>query len=129
MAAAELERAIRTNNSPEHVKEMLKHYADAIEPVVTHLKIALGEMNSSVPASVGEARDAASLKPVLDKLVLLLKDYDSSAVDYAESARADVASLLGEDDFSHFERAIAAYDFDEALRWLKGAADKLNVAI
>ena len=129
MVAAELESAIRTNDPSEHVRAILKRYADTTEEVIAHLKKALGDMEDSAPASIEGALDVEALKPVLDKLVALLKDYDSSAVDYAESVRGELAVLLDDGDFSQFEKAISAYDFDEALGWLKGPADKLNVAL
>lgn len=128
ISAAELENALRSNDSSENIREILKRFAEAIQRVVANIKTALGDVRDSRPVPSGEMRDPASLRAVLEGLTALLEEYDSAAVDYAESVRGDLSALL-KDDFSQFEKALSAYDFDEALRCLEGAADRLNVAL
>ena len=127
--AANLESSVRDNDPLEQTQVILKRFADIIEPLTAQLKAAFGETPDAGPVGPAAATDPTSLKPIVEKLVALLKDYDSLAVDYAESVRGELVSILGFNEYSHFEKALTAYDFDEALMCLKDTTKKLNVLI
>jgi hypothetical protein len=73
--------------------------------------------------------DAASLRPILTRLLTLLKENDSEAVDYLETIRGELAATLNGEDFIRFQKALAVYDFEEAFHCLEGIADQLNLTV
>jgi hypothetical protein len=127
--ATDLENSIRNNDAPEQTDEILESFAGIVGPLAAHLKVALGEPVDAASPSPAGPIDGEILKATLAKLVALLKDSDSAAVDYGESIRGELMALLGSTRHGHFENALEAYDFDEALCCLKTVSDKLNLPI
>lgn len=124
--AAELENSLRNNDAPEQTRRLLERFAETVEPLASRLNTALEETPGAGQTAAAAPPDPTALKPVVDKLLALLKDSDSAAVDYAECFQGELIAFLGRTDFAHFEKALTSYDFDEALCCLEIAVNKLT---
>lgn len=121
--AATLEKSIRERLPREKIGTILESFG------TEHGKLIAGLMEAfpatAVREDVGEV-DEAKVAEVCEKMMVLLANDDSEAVDYLETENDALRSILGTKDFGPFDNAIKQYDFEKALELIKLQAEKFK---
>jgi len=115
-AAADLELALRNNESPEIVAQRLDALARIENTQLEKLRHVLGS-----PASVATPAseiDPSTLRPLINSLLTLLAEDDMRSVELAGQGSAQLEALLGK-DFHPFTQLLASFDFPAALDLLE----------
>jgi two-component system sensor histidine kinase/response regulator len=123
--AANLEKAIREKLPREEIGTILETFGAA------HGNLLAGLMEAFPAAAVEEEAgavtvDEAKAEEVCKKMMELLANNDSEAVDYLGTEYAILQSVLGTKSFEPFKHAVEQYDFEKALELIKPQAEKLN---
>jgi two-component system, sensor histidine kinase and response regulator len=116
MMAADLEKAIRENQSPADIEAKLVPYAEAQAKFITLLTEALPAPTETVDRS---PVDVAKALEVCRKLADLLANDDSEAVKILKEEQGLLRGFLGKNHFGSFENAVNQFDFAKALEILK----------
>ncbi len=121
MLAAELEQALHSGAHPEQLARLIAPAQTQLDGLVGALRAVPGLVRQTplVTAELTEAGRAA-LQPVLRQLQQMLEQDDSEAASLWEQHAPDLRALLAQAD--PLERAIACFDFEEALRLLRQEA-------
>jgi hypothetical protein len=94
-----------------------------------HGKLIAGLMEAFPAAAVQEEAgkvDEAKANEVCKKMMELLANDDSEAVDYLDAEKDALRHILGTAPFGPFEHAVKQYDFAQALEFIKSQAEKFN---
>ncbi|MCX5818695.1 MAG: response regulator [Deltaproteobacteria bacterium] len=121
--AATLEKAIREKSPREEIGTMLDTFG------AEHGKLIAGLMEAFPVAAVREEVDTvdeAKATAVCEKMMELLANDDSEAVDYLEAEKDALRYILGMEHFGPFDHAVKQYDFAQALELMKSQAEKFN---
>jgi len=120
-AAANLELALRNNESPEIVAQRLDALAKIENTQMENLQHLLGSPASvAMPAST---IDPSTLRPLIKSLLTLLAEDDMRSVELAGQGSAQLQALLGK-DYHPFTQLLASFDFPAALDHLERASAK-----
>ncbi|MCF7818913.1 MAG: response regulator, partial [Kiritimatiellales bacterium] len=118
--AKRLEAAIKAGTAIEALADDLAACQDALAELVAAIRAALGESAPAAAASVAKpAVTLEALRGPLDKLVSLMEDGDSDAVDHFATLHPAMESLFGTAAVAAIGDALDGYDFDEALETLR----------
>ena len=121
--AAALEKAIREKLSREEIGTMLETFGAEHGKLIANLTEAFPVAAVREEAgTVDEAKAAA----VCEKMMELLANDDSEAVDYLEAEKDALRYILGMGQFVPFDHAVKQYDFAQALEFMKSQAEKFN---
>jgi two-component system sensor histidine kinase/response regulator len=124
MMAADLEKAIKENQSPANIEAMLVPFAGAHTRLIALLKEALPAQADVV--NTGQM-DVAKGAEVCRNLADLLANDDSKAVKILKEEQGLLRGLLGAKYFGPLENAVNQFDFEKALEILKqGSSDLKN---
>jgi len=121
--AATLEKAIREKSPREEIGTILETFG------AEHGKLIAGLMEAFPVAAVREEAgmvDEAKATAVCKKMMELLANDDSEAVDYLETESDALRYILGTEHFGPFDHAVKQYDFAQALELMKSQAEKFN---
>jgi two-component system sensor histidine kinase/response regulator len=121
--AATLEKAIKEKSPREEIGTMLETFG------TEHGKLIAGLMEAFPAAAVQEEAgkvDEAKANEVCKKMMELLANDDSEAVDYLDAEKDALRHILGTAPFGPFEHAVKQYDFAQALEFIKSQAEKFN---
>ncbi|MBF0280434.1 MAG: PAS domain S-box protein [SAR324 cluster bacterium] len=125
-AAKALEAACHQKEDPDRIKILLEKVVNELKPVITGLE-ALDQADAEkAPA---EPNDSKQFEPLLFQLKELLEDDDTEAARVAEILKAHVSNSKVEKSLTQLERAIAQYDFEEALEQLNGIFNQLGTSL
>jgi two-component system sensor histidine kinase/response regulator len=114
--AAALEKAIREKSLREEIGALLDAFGTAHGKLIAGLTVAFPA--AAVREDVG-AVDEAKAAEVCKKMMELLANDDSEAVDYFDMEKHSLRQIMGTDNFGPFENAVKQYDFAQALELLK----------
>jgi len=121
--AAALEKAIREKAPREEIGTMLETFG------AEHGKLIAGLTEAFPVAAAPEAADEvdkAKAAEVFEKMMELLTNDDSEAVDYLDAESDSLRAIMGTGRFAPFESAIKQYDFEKALGVFKPQAERFN---
>ncbi len=113
-AAAELEAALRENQSPEQTTPLLSHLEETLCSLINAL-LAILASNASLPPV---AADLVAARKIIARLIPLLEVDDMSAGDLLRGHH-DLLSAALDTDFAEFERRMDNFDFPGALEHLR----------
>ncbi|MEW6505884.1 MAG: Hpt domain-containing protein, partial [Chloroflexota bacterium] len=114
--AATLEKAIREQLPKAEIAAILETFGTEHGMLIAGLQKAFPAVDiREETVEVDEAQSAI----VYEKMIELLTNDDSEAVDYLGSEYDALRSMLGAKHFIPFESAIKQYDFENALELLK----------
>ncbi|MEW6164244.1 MAG: response regulator [Pseudomonadota bacterium] len=125
--ARRVEAAIKGGAEPPALETDLHACRESLDGLVAAIRAALGE---APPPAIDAPRPAvtlAALRAPLDKLLALMEDGDSEAVDQFATLRPALETVLGMGPVAVIGTALDGYDFDRALDDLRSAltaADK-----
>jgi len=114
--AAALEKAIREKAPRENIGALLEMFGAAHGQLIAGLTEVFPA--AAAPEASGEV-DAAKAAEVCQKMLELLANDDSEAVDYLDAEKDALRSILGIAQFVAFEQALQQYDFAQALELLR----------
>jgi two-component system sensor histidine kinase/response regulator len=121
--AAKVEKAIKEGQPREEIDKMLIPFAESHAELIAHLKEALPAQEiSEVAGSEATPVNREKAAAVYKKLVELLTNDNSEAVDFLDGESDLLRSILGTKQFVSIEEAIKQYDFEKALELLKSQA-------
>jgi two-component system, sensor histidine kinase and response regulator len=109
--AAELEKAIREGLPCEEIGAMFETFAAVHGKLIAALMAVFPV--AAVREKVGK-RDELTSSSVCEKMMELLANNDSEAVDYLEAENDVLCDILGGEHFGPFEHAVNQYDFEKA---------------
>jgi two-component system sensor histidine kinase/response regulator len=121
--AATLEKAIREKSPREEIETILETFG------AEHGKLIAGLMEAFPVAVVREESgtvDEAKAATVCKKMMELLANDDSEAVDCLETEKDALLYILGKEQFGPFEQAVKQYDFAQALELVKSTTERFN---
>ncbi|HXJ79892.1 MAG TPA: response regulator [Candidatus Methylomirabilis sp.] len=121
-AAAALEQAIGGRGDAGAVEALRQRVAGELHALLDRLRPVLPDAPTPTAATPGTPVDPESLKARVAEMRKQLAEFDPAATDVLEGNRDLFRSLLGEDDFTAFERHIQGYAFGEAQALLERAA-------
>jgi two-component system, sensor histidine kinase and response regulator len=114
--AAGLEMAIREHQPLAAITALLTEFTRSHGEVISGLKTVL----PAEPVQQGSGDiDSTKAESVYRKLIELLTENDSEAVDFFDSESNTVRQILGNDGIKALETAVKQYDFEKALGFLK----------
>jgi PAS domain S-box-containing protein len=125
--AALLEAAIRDSASRSKVDPLFGVWRAGLRDLIS-------ELWASLPASQprhqnGAANDTARQRDVMQRLMTLLKNDDSDAVDLVDAEAETLRAALGASGFDALAEASHAFDFDTALQELSRGARTADLAL
>ncbi|MCX7794562.1 MAG: response regulator [Thermodesulfovibrionales bacterium] len=110
--AADVEAAIRNNESEDMLKPKLDSLDEVLSVMVSSLSTALGiQAEISTPSISG---DPIKGRAILEKLINLLGNSDSEAGELFETNRDDLSAVLPASDLDAIGKAIEVFDFEKA---------------
>ena len=116
--AEALEWALRSSVERVQVEPLLAQITAALGVLMTGLRPVLAAPESLVSGALTPALDWTALEPILTRLEQLLSDGDAAAADYLAEYRSQLTGALPVEPLLAMEKAIAGYDFEEALEKL-----------
>jgi two-component system sensor histidine kinase/response regulator len=122
--ARRIEAAVKEGADATALEADLVACRNALEDLVAVILAALGEVAPATDAATAGKTaviSLAALKGPLDKLVALMEDGDSDAVDQFATLRPAMESVLGAAAVAPIADALDGYDFDQALEDLRAA--------
>jgi two-component system sensor histidine kinase/response regulator len=124
--AALLEAAIRDRAPRDRIDPLLGVWRAGVRDLISGLWAALP---APPPRALnGAATDIARQRAVMQRLMTLLKDDDSDAVDLVDAEAETLRAALGGPGFEALAEASHAFDFDAALRELSRGARTADLA-
>jgi two-component system sensor histidine kinase/response regulator len=121
--AAALEKAIKEKSPRDEIGALLETFGAAHGKLIGRLMEAFPA--AAVPEETGTV-DEAKAAEVCKKMMELLANDDSEAVDYLDTEKDALRYILGRDQFGPFDQAVKQYDFAQALELMKPQAEKFN---
>ncbi len=121
--AADLEKAIREGMPCDEIGALPNTFAVAHGQLIASLMDAFPV--AAVREEVGKV-DEAKAAAVCEKMMELLANDDSEAVDYLDTESDALFDILGTEYFGPFEHAIKQYDFEKALELMRPQAERFN---
>jgi HPt (histidine-containing phosphotransfer) domain-containing protein len=125
--AALLETAIRDRASRSRIDPLLNVWRASLRDLISELWTALPPPQPR-PQN-GVATDLGRQRDVVRRLMILLKNDDSDAVDLVDAEAETLRAALGVSGFDALAEASHAFDFDAALAELKGSASTADLAL
>jgi CheY-like chemotaxis protein len=117
--AGELEACIN-GKAFKSAAGLLERLSALLAATFDRIDAALSSRADPVASSENKSEDSRSLDELLGKLDRYAEESDSEAVEYFDSARAELVSHLGLPTVEELGGAIRAYDFSRALEILRG---------
>jgi PAS domain S-box-containing protein len=125
--AALLETAIRDRAPRSKVDPLLGVWRAGLRDLISEL---WGSLPAPQPRPLnGAAGDTERQRAVLRRLVALLKNDDSDAVDLVDAEAETLRAALGASGFEALAEASHAFDFDTALQELSRGAQTADLAL
>ncbi|MBI5589712.1 MAG: Hpt domain-containing protein [Deltaproteobacteria bacterium] len=121
--AAGLEKAIRDGAPGEEIGARLDAFAAAHGRLIAGLTAAFPA--AAVREEIGRV-DEAKAAAVCEKMLELLANDDSEAVDYLDTEKNALRDILGPEHFGPFAHAVKQYDFEMALELIRPQAERFN---
>ncbi len=121
--AADLEKSIRENLPREEITAMLETFAAVHENLIASLMEAFPA--AAFRKKVGKVDELKSAS-VIEKMMKLLANDDSEAIEYLETKNDVLFDILGTEQFGPFEYAVKQYDFEKALELMNPLAKRFN---
>ena len=115
--AADLETRIRESAPAPAVEASLVAFTAALEDMIARLQAALPEETQATPPTA--VLDQARIQDVRERLLHLLANDDSEAIELVEQNLELLQQALGAALFAQVEQALKQYDFDQALSLLQ----------
>jgi two-component system sensor histidine kinase/response regulator len=118
-AASELEQSIRRKEPREKILAAIEPLREALSRAVAEVDERIGEPaaeESVEPVPI----DAEGLKAILSRLAELVGESDTDALEYFRASRGELLGRYGREELGGLEKALVAYDFAAAARWLEG---------
>jgi len=112
-AAKALEQACGNADDPARLAALLADVEEALAPTLAGVAAWRGA--AETPAAEQAAVEPVDLAPILERLEVLLEQYDAEAVDVIEELeRAGPAAIRGE-DLRRLRQRVDDFEFDDAL--------------
>jgi two-component system sensor histidine kinase/response regulator len=121
--AAALEKAIRDGLPREEIGARFEIFAAVHGKLIASLMEAFPAV--VVRKEIGKVDELKSAA-VCEKMMELLANGDSEALDYIETKNDILCYIMGEEDFGAFEYAVKQYDFEKALELMNQQAKRFN---
>lgn len=121
--AAALEKAIRDGLPREEIGARFEIFAAVHGKLIASLMEAFPAV--VVRKEVGKVDELKSAA-VCEKMMELLANGDSEALDYIETENDILCYIMGEEYFGAFEYAVKQYDFEKALELMNPQAKRFN---
>jgi CheY-like chemotaxis protein/HPt (histidine-containing phosphotransfer) domain-containing protein len=125
--AALLEAAIRDRASNGKIEPLLGVWRAGVRDLISGLWAALPAPQPR--QQNGAANDVARQRDVMRRLMTLLKNDDSDAVDLVDAEAETLRAALGASGFDALAEASHAFDFDTALQTLSRSAVTADLAL
>jgi HPt (histidine-containing phosphotransfer) domain-containing protein len=116
-AAGDLEHRIHGGESHDGVEASLRRLSASLETTTALLRKAL-------PATESRKGESARMNPderrkIVARLMTLIKESDSEAIDYFESVRRKLASVHKDEEIEGLWEKLKLYDFSAALEMVQ----------
>ncbi len=121
--AAALEKAIRDGLPREEIGARFEIFAAVHGKLIASLMEAFPAV--VVRKEIGKVDELKSAA-VCEKMMELLANGDSEALDYIETENDILCYIMGEEYFGAFEYAVKQYDFEKALELMNPQAKRFN---
>ncbi|MDQ7246111.1 response regulator [Dongia sedimenti] len=122
-----LETAIRDHAPRSKIDPLLGVWRAAVRDLISELWASLPSPQAR--RHNGAAKDTERQREVVRRLIALLKNDDSDAVDLVDAEAETLRAALGESGFDALAEASHAFDFDAALQELSRGARTADLAI
>ena len=126
--AGNLEKLLREQAPGAAIEAARQEVISALEPLVQRLQEALGSTAAS-RQSEGKPSPSADPQAMLHsakQLGQLLADFDSGAVEFIESNKANLQCLFDAGSWAEFERLVESYAFADAGKALENAVARFT---
>lgn len=127
--AAQLERSVRSKDSPGRTREILQQFATAMDEVVCSIGSALETNTGASNTGSAELLDRDVAGAVIAKLSRYLQSSDTESVYYFESVRDSLRGAFSGDELSQLGQCIDGYDFKQASKTLGALAARLHADV
>jgi len=121
--AAVLEKAIREQAPREEIETLLDTFGTAHGKLVASLIAVFPAV--AVPEEADEV-DEVKAAAVCEKMLSLLANDDSEAIDHLDTEKDALRYILGTEQFGLFEQALRQYDFEQALALILPPAKRFH---
>jgi len=119
--AAVLAQAIRSETGAGDVENLRHRFADELAALINRLRPMLARDAEGAAAPTTVTADPEAFKRLVGEMRKYLDEFDPSTVDVLERHHKLFQALLGEEDFTAFERHVRSYAFAEAQPLLERA--------
>jgi two-component system sensor histidine kinase/response regulator len=126
-SAAELERQLRENDSPEKIEETRIRLDAALHAVVDAIRSTLQHAEAVRERDV-PGRPPPELNAALGRLSRLIEENDSEALEAFESLRTTWEGIAGHEETKTLADLLSAYDFTAALPHVKDLQQKMRAS-
>ncbi|WP_342565429.1 PAS domain S-box protein [Paenibacillus sp. FSL R7-0345] len=113
--AGTLGKMITRAAEPEVLEVLLHRLESAVQDSSEEIRRQLGSQTRSAVPAVESAQLADPPVQLLQRLLGLLLDNDSEAVDYYTAIRGSVTGLMQPDTVNRLERSIGRFEYEEAV--------------
>jgi two-component system, sensor histidine kinase and response regulator len=114
--ASALEQSIKLHESQELLMAHVDRFLESMDSLISTLEPIVRKRPSYTDQNtLQEEADLNEIKPILAKLKNYLGESDGEALDYLSEVRTKICGAFPKDDFEEFERAVQAFEFDNAL--------------
>jgi CheY-like chemotaxis protein len=127
--AGELERAIRVQETPERVQEGLGAFSRSLVGAIAEIRQALDTAAPDETVPPAQDCDPEALRNSLGRLVRLIQENDSEAVDCLGAVRSQMTAQLAGEAFTELQDSLDAYDFDTAMAVLRRWMDEHKITL
>jgi CheY-like chemotaxis protein len=130
-AARDLEVALKNRVITDNIEPLLEHFDAVLDHVIEGIELLQGISASQErpEPALENVADMEHVQSGLTELAKLLGNGDADALGAVQKLQSDLSSTGVALQFSHLERFIENYDFEEALSALKTLARFLNIVI
>jgi hypothetical protein len=113
---------MRTGADRAQVEALRQRLAEQLSALVAGLSPLLAEDHAESAATTVLPFDPLKVKPVAEKMLKQLSEFDAAVSDEFEAERALFASLFSAADLEQFEQHLENYAFGDAQALLEAAA-------
>ncbi|HEY4744820.1 MAG TPA: response regulator [Desulfuromonadaceae bacterium] len=127
-AALALEAGIRHDVPPETLRDNMRHFAEEMENLLTHVGRALAESGSADAVGSSAGGDRGMAEQVLNRLLRYIREHDGRAGHYLAECRDSLAELPRH-DVERLRTCLDTFDYDAALAALTTLAAKSGIGL
>jgi len=121
------------NNIVKNIEILLLKLKNNLVPVFNSINQYLKSETKEEILNVQKIDHIDEIIPEIQKIAIMLKDYDSEVIDYKNNIELQLNELISNPEILNlwkiFSSQIAAYNFDKAYKTLISFADSLNFKI